>query len=310
MRFSRLTALAFIAVLAVIASVAIIPTHFKTTPPALTDGDTLKKIAESRTFVLGYRESSIPFSYYDNDHMVIGYGYDLAMKIADAVRTELNLPMFNVKLVPITPQNRFTLIQNGTIDLECGSTGNTAERQNLVAFSNSFFVGRMRLMTRNDYGINEFADLAGKTVVTTAGTTSVVAVNKMNDEMKMGMNILVADDHREAFLMLETKRAVAFLMDDVLLNGERIKAVRWGDWIITGTPQAREPYGCIMRKNDPKFKQLVDRTIAAAMASGEVEKLYKKWFMSPIPPNEINLNFPMSEDLIKLLKEPNDKPFD
>lgn len=305
--------IAIIAVLilaALAAAISLQPRITPSHPAAAPETDTLKKIKDSGTIVLGHRESSVPFSYYDDEKHVIGYSQDLAKRIAEAIKTELNIPKLDVKLVPVTPQNRFTLIQDGAIDLECGSTGNTSERQKMVAFSNSIFITRMQLMTRKDYGIRDFPDLAGKTVVTTAGTTNVAVIQKMNEEKKMGMNIIIANDHREAFLILEGKRADAFLMDDILLNGERTRAIRWGDWIITGTPQSREAYGCILRKNDPKFKKLVDRTLANIMTSGEGERIYTKWFMSPIPPNGINLNFPMSDDMVNLFKSPNDKAFE
>lgn len=316
MRFSRLTIFAFVAILAVIALAAVIikrPIGSSCVAPTCTQSSlpqeqsTLAKIRASGTITLGYRESSIPFSYLDDENHVIGYSQDLAKKIVERLKVELNLPNLKVNMVPITPRNRFAMIENGTIDLECGSTGNTPERQKLVAFSNSIFVVRMLLLTRKDYNIKDFSDLAGKPVVTTAGTTNVELVQKMNEEKKMGMNIIIAEDHREAFLALEDKRAMAFLMDDVLLYGERTRAIRWGDWIVTGTPQQYEAYGCIMKKNQPEFKLLVDQTIAAAMASGEVEKLYTKWFMSPIPPNGINLDFAMSDEMRKLVKSPNDK---
>lgn len=274
------------------------------------EADTLKRIKQTGTIVLGHRGSSVPFSYYnDDDKEVIGYSYDLAMKIVDAVKKELQMPDLKVKLVPISPENRWTMIQNGRIDLECGTTGHTLEREQYAAFSNSIFIVKMRILTRKDYGINDFADLVGKTVVTTAGTTNVDSVRKMNDERQMGMNVIIAKDHREAFLTLETGGAAAFLMDDVLLYGERARAIRWGDWIVTGTPQSREAYACIMRKNDASFKKVVDQALAAEMTSADFTNLYDKWFLSPIPPKGIKLDLPLSEDMKELIKAPNDKPF-
>ena len=296
-------------VISLLAVIAVTLTKtIPTSSSSVEEVDTLKKIRASGTLVLGQRQDAVPFSYYDdNTQQVIGYSQDLARVVIDAVKAELKLPTLKVVRRAITTQNRFALIQDGSVDLECGSTAHTAERDKLVTFSNSFFVGRMRLMTRKDYDIHDFSDLVGKTVVTTAATTNLTALEKMNDEKKMGMNIIATDDNHEGFLALQNKRAVAFLMDDVLLNGERIRAIRWGDWIITGTPQAREAYGCTLRKGDVEFKNIVDRALAAAMATGEAGNIYKKWFMSPIPPNGINLNFPMSSDLIELFKSPNDK---
>lgn len=280
------------------------------TPVAAQESATLKKIKDSGTIIIGHRESSIPFSYYNDQQQVVGYSYDLALKAVDAVKAELKLPKLNVKLVPITSQNRITLVQNGTIDMECGSTTNNVERQKQVAFSNTIFIVGTRLMTRKDSGIKDFPDLAGKNVVTSAGTTSERLLRKMNEEKKMGMNITSAKDHSESFLTLETGRAVAFMMDDALLYGELAKAKKPGDWIITGTPQSREAYGCMLRKDDPQFKKVVDNALAKAMTSGEAEKLYNKWFMSPIPPKGLNLNFPISADVAALFKSPNDKAYD
>lgn len=270
--------------------------------------DTLKKIADSQTITLGYRESSVPFSYYDNRHQVIGYSHDLAMAIIEEIKTELKLPDLKVRLEPVSPENRMDMIRDGRIDLECGTTGNTLERQKLVSYSNSIFVVRMQILTRKDYGIQDFPDLVGKTVVTTAGTTNADRVQQMSQGHDV--RVVLAKDHREAFVALETGRVDAFLMDDALLWGERARAVRWGDWIVTGTPQIREAYGCIMRKDDLRFKQTVDRALAKAMAPDVFDALYTKWFRSPIPPNGINIDFPPSEDMLALVRNPNDRAFD
>lgn len=271
---------------------------------------TLKKIKDSNSITLGHRESSIPFSYYDDKQQVVGYSHELMLKVVDAVKSELGTPNLEVKLNPITSQNRISLVQNGTIDIECGSTTNNTERQKQVAFSNSIFVIGTRLMTKKDSGIKDFADLNGKNVVTTAGTTSERLLRKMNEDKKMEMNIISAKDHGESFLTLETGRAAAFMMDDALLYGELAKAKKPGDWAIVGTPQSFEAYGCMMRKDDPAFKKTVDAALAKAMTSGDAEKIYAKWFMNPIPPKGLNLNFPLSPDVAKLYKTPNDKAFE
>ncbi len=187
---------------------------------------TLKKIKDSNSITLGHRESSIPFSYYDDKQQVIGYSQEIALAVVDAIKHELNLPDLKVKLNPVTSQNRIPLVQNGTIDLECGSTTNNTERQKQVAFSNSIFVVGTRLLTKKDSGIKDFADLAGKNVVTTAGTTSERLIRKLNEDKKMDMKIISAKDHGESFLTLETGRAAAFMMDDALLYGEIAKAKR------------------------------------------------------------------------------------
>jgi glutamate/aspartate transport system substrate-binding protein len=271
------------------------------------DGPTLRKIRESGTISLGHRESSIPFSYYDDRQEVVGYSHELMLRAVDAVKRELRLPELRTKLTPITSQNRIPLVQNGTIDLECGSTTNNLERQRQVAFSNTIFVVSTRLLTRKDSGVRDFPDLAGKNVVTTAGTTSERLLRGMNEEKKLRMNVISARDHGEAFLTLQSGRAVAFMMDDALLAGEMAKARNPAEWHIVGTPQSREAYGCMMRKDDPGFKKLVDDAIARAMTSGEAEKLFEKWFRSPIPPKGLNLGLPLSDDMKALFANPNDR---
>jgi glutamate/aspartate transport system substrate-binding protein len=273
-------------------------------------GPTLQKIKESGVVAIGHRESSIPFSYYDDKQQVVGYSQDIALRIVDAIKDELKLPNLQVRLVPVTSQNRIPLVQNGTVDFECGSTTNNLERQKQVAFSTTIFIVSTRLLTRKDSGIKDFPDLAGKNAVVTAGTTSERLLRKLNEEKKLGINITSAKDHGESFLILESGRAVAFMLDDVLLYGELAKARRPKDWIVTGTPQSREAYGCAMRKGDARFKALVDRTIARIETSGEAEKLYEKWFRNPIPPKGLNLDFPLSDDMKALFKHPNDKAID
>jgi glutamate/aspartate transport system substrate-binding protein len=271
---------------------------------------TLKKIETTRTITLGHRESSTPFSYYNDQQQVIGYSHEIMLKVVDAIKRELRLPGLRVKLIPVSSQNRIALVQNGTVDLECGSTSHTIERQKQVAFSNSLFVIGTRLLVKKDAGIQDFPHLAGKTVVTTAGTTSERWLRKMNADKKMNMNIISAKDHGESFLTLETGRAQAFMLDDVLLYGERAKAKRPGDWIVTGAPSSREAYGCLLRKDDATFKKLVDATIAKVQTSEAAEGLYRKWFLSPIPPKGLNLNFPMSAEVRALFRRPNDRVVD
>jgi glutamate/aspartate transport system substrate-binding protein len=274
------------------------------------EAGTLKKIKDTGVISLGHRESSIPFSYYDDKQQVIGYSQDFALKIVEAVKVKLNMPGLKVKLTPVTSQNRIPLVQNGTVDIECGSTTNNAERQQQAAFSDTIFVIGTRLMTKKDSGIKDFSDLNGKTVVTTAGTTSERLLRKMNQDKNMGMNIISAKDHGDSFLTLSTGRAVAFMMDDALLAGERAKSNKPGDFVIVGTPQSREAYGCMLRKNDPEFKAVVDQAIAKVETSGEADQIYKKWFDSPIPPKGLNLEFPESDDMKALFKSPNDKAID
>lgn len=271
---------------------------------------TLKKIKDTGTITLGVRESSIPFNYNLGGVRYVGYSYDIMMNAVDAIKDELKLPNLQVKEIPVTPQNRITLTQNGTIDLECSSTTNNTERQRQVAFSNTIFIIGTRLMTKKDSGINDFADLKGKNVVTTAGTTSERLLRKMNEEKNMDMNIISAKEHGQSFLTLESGRAAAFMMDDALLYGERAKARNPNEWVIVGKPQSREAYGCMLRKDDPQFKKVVDNSIAKLMKSGQIERIYHKWFQEPIPPKGLNLNFPLSEDMKQLFKNPNDKAYE
>lgn len=274
------------------------------------ESPTLKKIKDSASITLGHRESSIPFSYYDDKQQVIGYSHELMLKVVDSVKAELKLPKLDIRLMPVTSANRITLVQNGTVDIECGSTTNNKERQKQVAFSNSIFVVGTRLLVKQSSGLKDFPDLAGKNVVTTAGTTSERLIRKMNEEKKLGMNVISAKDHGESFLTLESGRAVAFMMDDALLYGEMAKARKPADWVVTGTAQSKEAYGCMLRKDDPGFKKVVDAALAKAMTSGEAAKIHAKWFMNPIPPKGLNLNMPLSDDMKALLKAPNDQAFE
>ncbi|MGJ0623367.1 amino acid ABC transporter substrate-binding protein [Xenorhabdus bovienii] len=268
---------------------------------------TLKKIKDNGIIVVGHRESSVPFSYYDNQQNVVGYAQDYSNLIVDAVKKKLDMPNLQVKLIPITSQNRIPLLQNGTYDFECGSTTNNLERQKQAAFSNTIFVVGTRLLTNKDSGIKGFDDLAGKHVVVTSGTTSEILLNKLNDEKQMQMRIISAKDHGDSFRTLESGRAVAFMMDDALLAGERAKAKKPDQWIIVGKPQSEEAYGCMLRKDDPQFKKLIDGTIVKVQTSGEAEKRFDLWFKQPIPPKKLNMNFSMSDEMKTLFKSPNDK---
>ncbi|MDC9596358.1 amino acid ABC transporter substrate-binding protein [Xenorhabdus sp. XENO-2] len=268
---------------------------------------TLKKIKDNGIIVVGHRESSVPFSYYDNQQNVVGYSQDYSNLIVDAVKKKLDMPNLQVKLIPITSQNRIPLLQNGTFDFECGSTTNNHERQKQAAFSNTIFSVGTRLLTKKDSGIKGFDDLAGKNVVVTSGTTSEILLNKLNDKKQMKMRIISAKDHGDSFRTLESGRAVAFMMDDALLAGERAKAKKPDQWIIVGKPQSEEAYGCMLRKDDPQFKTLIDDTIVKVQTSGEAEKMFDRWFKEPIPPKKLNLNFAMSDEMRALFKSPNDK---
>ena len=271
---------------------------------------TLQKIKDTGVITLGVRDSSIPFNYNLGGVRQVGYSYDINMKIVEAIKDQLKLPNLQVKEIPITSQNRITLLQNGTIDIECGSTTNNLERQKQVSFTDTIFIIGTRIMVKKDGGIKDWADLKGKNVVTTAGTTSERLLRKMNDDQKLGMNIISTKDHGQSFLTLESGRAVAFMMDDALLYGERAKAKNPNDWIVVGKPQSREAYGCMIRKDDAPFKKVSDQVIAGLMKDGSINTMYTKWFMQPVPPKGLNLDFPLSDDMKALFKTPNDKALD
>lgn len=274
---------------------------------AASSNGTLQKIKDSGTIVVGYRDSSIPFSYVaDDPNQPMGYAHDLEMKIVEGIKENLNMPDLEVRYNLITSQTRIPLVQNGTVDFECGSTTNNVERQEQVAFSNGFFEIGTRLLTKVDSGINGFDNLAGKTLVTTAGTTSERYIRQFVDENALDTNIISAKDHGEGFLMLENGRADAFMMDDVLLAGEKAKAKNPEEWVIVGEPQSFEIYGCMMRKDDPEFKTVVNDALNETFSSGEINSIYDKWFLNPIPPKNVNLNFEMSDNLKALIANPHD----
>jgi glutamate/aspartate transport system substrate-binding protein len=272
------------------------------------EADTLRKIAETGTINLGHRESSVPFSYYDQRKQVVGYSHELMLRLLDTIKAELKLPALTIKLIPVTAQNRIPLVRNGTVDLECGSTTHNAERARQVTFSTTFFIAGTRLMTRRGSGIQDFPDLAGKTVVVTAGTTSERLLRTYTERNGLRIEVQPARDHGDSFLALESGKADAFMMDDALLYGERAEAVRPNDWVVVGTPMSTEAYACMMRRGDLTFKAVVDRGLTELMRSGEALKIYTRWFLGPIPPKGLNLNWPPSPALLELYKKPNDRP--
>jgi glutamate/aspartate transport system substrate-binding protein len=274
--------------------------------PELTG--TLLKISKEHVVTIGYRDASVPFSYYDADQKPIGYSIDVANLIIERIKMVVKLPDLKVRTIPITSQNRISLLQNGTIDFECTSTTNNVERAQQVSFSNSFFVIGTRLLVNRKSGIKDFDDLKEKTVVVGAGTTSEKILRKMNVERSMSMDVISAKDHTESFLMLSTGRAKAMMMDDALLAGERAKARNPSDYEIVGTPRTYEAYGCMLRKNDAPMKAVMDAAIIDAQKSGVAAKMYQRWFQQPIPPKRINLDFPLSPRMQALFANPDDKP--
>lgn len=269
---------------------------------------TLKKVKDSGSITMGIRESSFPLSYLDANQKPVGYHIDICNRIVDAVKKKLNMPGLKVAQQPVTSQNRIPLTTNGTIDLECGSTTNNKARAEQVAFAPTTYVTSVRMAVKKSSGINSLAQLDGKPVATTTGTTSVQLIRANEKGKNINFKEVYGKDHADSFLMLETDRAVAFVMDDNLLLGLIANAKNPQDYAIVGEPLSVEPIAIMIRKDDPQFKALVDDTVKGLAKSGELTKLYDKWFMSPIPPKGVNLNFPMSDYLKAAIKNPNDDP--
>lgn len=270
-----------------------------------TAADTLKKIKDTGVIKVGHRDASVPFSYLDDQQKPIGYGVDICMKIVDRVKAELKMPNLKVEFVPVTSQTRIPILMGGNIDVECGSTTNSVERQKQVDFAPTYFVTGTKIIVKKSSGIKGYDDLKGKTVVFTQGTTNERAMKAYNDEKKLGINFLPSKDHAESFLSVQTDRAAAFPMDDILLYGLKAGAKNPDDFVVVGEFLSDDPYAIMMRRDDPAFKKVVDNAVTALYKSGEINAIYKKWFESKIPPKGINLNFPMSEGLKEAIKNPN-----
>ncbi|HEY8249085.1 MAG TPA: amino acid ABC transporter substrate-binding protein [Burkholderiales bacterium] len=267
---------------------------------------TLKKIKDSGAITIGHRDASVPFSYYDDKQQPVGYAMDICAKVVDAVKSELKLPNLKTNYQLVTSANRIPLMANGTIDLECGSTTNNLARQEQVWFATTHFVTANRFVSKKSAKIGKLADLKGKTIVSTAGTTNIKQITEINGEQKLGMNIISANGHAEAFQMVETGRAVAFVMDDILLYSLVAQSRSPKDYDISKEALSVEPYGIMVRKDDAAFKKTVNGAINALYKSGEINKIYDKWFLKPIPPKNINLNVPMSAQFKKVVANPTD----
>jgi glutamate/aspartate transport system substrate-binding protein len=275
-------------------------------PAAAQQTGTLKKIQESGAITIGHRDASIPLSYYDDKQQPVGYALDLCMRIVDAIKAELKMPKLEVKYQLVTSANRIPLMANGTIDLECGSTTNNLAREKQVAFTITHFVTANRWVAKKASNIKTLADLKGKTIVSTAGTTNIKQMTEINAAQNMGMNIISANGHPEAFQMVETGRAVAFVMDDILLYSLVAQSRAPGDYAISSEALSVEPYGIMLRRDDPAFKKVVDNAMIQTYKSGAINAIYEKWFLKPIPPRNINLNVPMSAQLKKVIANPTD----
>lgn len=267
---------------------------------------TLKKIKETGLITLGHRESSGPFSYYDDNQKVVGYAMDLCYKIVDAVKNELKLDKLEVKLNPVTSSTRIPLMANGTVDLECGSTTNTLERERLVSFTITHFVTSNRFASKKTANLKTLDDLKGKTVVSISGSTNIKQINQINAERNLGLTIIAGNDMAEGFLMVESERAAAFVMDDIILSNLIALSKSPNDYAISADALSVEPYAVMLRRDDPAFKKVVDAAMVAIYKSGEINGIYDKWFLKPIPPKNINLNFPISSALKKVFANPTD----
>ncbi|AEB56889.1 transporter substrate-binding domain-containing protein [Ectopseudomonas mendocina] len=269
---------------------------------------TLAKIAELGEISVGHRDGAVPFSYYDDQQRPVGYAMDLCAKVVEAIKLKLDEPDLKVSYLPVTGATRMPLLANGTIDMECGTTTNNAERQRQVSFSNTYFVAGVRILSKKNAPVETMADAKGKTVVTLAGTTSVKVISEINAAQNLGLNVLSVKDLAEGMLTLQTERAVALIFDDVSIAGAAATSKNPDDFIMSAEPLSVEPYGIMLRRGDDAFKELVNATLDELYATGEINAIYDKWFVQPIPPRGINMNFPMSSQLKKVIAQPTDDP--
>jgi glutamate/aspartate transport system substrate-binding protein len=270
---------------------------------------TLKNVKETGTITIGYRDSSIPFSYLDDNARPIGFAIDICYAIVDAVKKELKLDKLEVKLNPVTSSTRIPLLANGTIDLECGSTTNNPDRLKQVEFTNTHFLTATRFVSKKSSKLNLIDDLKGKPVASTSGTTNIRQLTEANAVRNLGINIIPAREHAESFLLVETDRAVAAVLDDILLASFVAGSKDPDAYVISSDAFSKpEPYGIMLRKDDAAFKKVVDAATAALYTGGEGQKLYDKWFMQKIPPKGLNLNTPISAVLKREFAKPSDSP--
>ena len=268
---------------------------------------TLKKIKDTGVMTIGHREASIPFSYLDDKQQPVGYAMDLCMKVVDAVKAELKMPNLRIALQPVTSANRIPLLQNGTIDIECGSTTNSVERQKQVAFGPTYFVINVTAAAKKASGIKSLTDLNGKTISTTSGTTAVPLLKKYEKTANIDVREIYGKDHAESMQLLATDRVTAFVMDDILLAGQIANQPNPGDYVILTESLRTEPYSMMLRREDPQFKALVDRAVSAVYKSGEIDKIFAKWFANPIPPRGVNLGFQITPAIREAFRNPNDR---
>lgn len=273
-------------------------------PATAQESPTITKIRETGILSLGYRENSIPFSYLDSNQRPVGYMVDICKRIGEIIKAQLKLPELGYKMVPVSPATRLALVSNGSVDMECGSTTNNDERQRSVSFLFTTFVAATRFVSRKEAPVISVKDLRGKTVVSTAGTTSVYLLNALNQKNDLNLQVLSAVDHAEAFNMLETRRAAAFLMDDVLLYGLLSAATKPSAYVLSEEAFSVEPYAIMVRKDDAAFQKIANQAILDIFKTGEIFAIYKRWFESPIAPNDAILRMPMSSAVKRVIAKP------
>jgi glutamate/aspartate transport system substrate-binding protein len=276
-------------------------------PAAAQETGTLKKLRDDGEIVLGVRDASIPFSYADDSGQSIGYSVELCMRVVDHLRQTLKMPGLKVRQQLVTSANRVPLVLNGTVDLECGSTVNNIERQKTVAFSLTTFIVNTKFIVKASSGVQKMADLKGKTVAVTGGTNTMQKITALSKQMNLDLSVINGKDHAESFLLLTNDRVAAFSEDDILLAGlAATSPTPNGFRLISIDGMLADPYALMMRRDDPQFKAAVDAALRNVFTSGDIQRVYDKWFMRPIPPHNIVLNFPMSDQLKRALAKPTD----
>ena len=271
--------------------------------------DTLAKIKSSGTVTLGVRESS-GLGYTLGNGKYVGFHTEMGERVLADIQKQLGLAKLDIKYQPVTSQNRIPLVTNGTVDIECGSTTNNTARQKEVAFAVTTYVEEVRIAVNAKSGITGIKDLNGKTIVTTTGTTSVQTLRKNKRAEGMSFKEVMGKDHADSFLMLETGRADAFIMDGSILAANISKSKNPADFKIVGEVLSVEPIACMLRKDDPAFKKAVDDSIKRQIADGSLAQLYDKWFMQPVPPTNTKIGLPLSEATKAAWANPNDKPME
>jgi glutamate/aspartate transport system substrate-binding protein len=289
---------------------ALLATTWLAAPAVAQDSGTLKKIRDSGRIVMGVRESSSPLSYTLGGGQYTGFHVDMCQRIIDSIKTQLKLPKLEIQYSPVTSQNRIPLMENGTIDIECGSTTNNAARQKQVDFAPTTYITEVRMAVKANSGITSINQLNGRTIATTTGTTSVQHLRKHQRAKGVDFKEIYGKDHADSFLLLDSGRADAFVMDDNILAGLIATSKNPSEFKIVGEVLSVEPIAIMMRRDDPTYKKMVDEAVRGRIKSSEYQKLYDKWFLSPIPPRNTSVNLPMGETLKAALKDPNDKPME